>query len=320
MKAIRVSEFGNPEVMRLEDVPDPMPGPGEVVVKVHAAGVNPVDAYIRSGLYPVAPARPFTPGMDAAGVIEAVGKDVGWSDIGKRVYVNRRAGGSYAEKVVCLKSEVHPLPDHISFSQGAAIGVPYGAAYRALFQRAKGKPGETVLVHGATGGVGIAAVQLALASGMNVIGTYGTEKGRELLMEQGAHYAFDHHSPDYMAEMLKLTDGNGIDIVLEMRADVNLGKDLGVLATKGRVVVIGSRGTVEIDPREAMRRDAAILGMVLMNASEKEAESIHAALVAGLTNCTLSPVIGTEMPLSDAPPAHHRIMEESAFGKIVLIT
>lgn len=319
MKAIRVREFGAPEVMKLEEVPDPKPGSEQVVVKIHAAGVNPVDTYIRSGLYAVKPGLPYTPGMDGAGVIESIGDGVNQVKAGDRVYIAGSINGSYAEKTLCKESQVHPLPENISFEQGAAIGVPYGAAYRGLFQRAKAIPGEVVLIHGASGGVGIAAVQLARASGMRVIGTAGTEKGRELVLEQGAHHVFDHKDPGHMDKILNLTNGRGVDVIIEILANVNLSNDLKILAMKGRVVVIGSRGTIEIDPRDAMRRDAVILGMVVMNASERELYSIHAALGTGLENGTLRPVIGKEMSLSEAPRAHHEIIESSAYGKIVLI-
>ena len=305
--------------MKLEEVDAPEPATGEALITVHAAGVNPVDCYIRSGLYPLRPLLPFTPGMDAAGIVESAGKGVTHVQPGDRVYVAGTVSGSYAERTVCEGSRIFPLPQNISFTQGAALGVPYGAAYRALFDRAKAVPGEVVLVHGASGGVGIAAVQLARAAGMQVIGTAGTERGRQLVKEQGAHHVVDHRLADHMQRIFDLTEKRGVDVVLEMLANVNLGKDMGILAQAGRVVVIGSRGTVEIDPRDAMRRDAAILGMVLMNASEREIHRIHAALGAGLEAGTLRPVIGKEFPLREAPRAHHEIMESVAYGKIILV-
>lgn len=319
MKAIHVHEFGTPEVMKLEETEDPKPAKGEVVVKIHAAGVNPVDTYIRSGLYPFKPPLPYTPGMDGAGIVESSGEGVTRVKVGDRVYTAGTISGSYAEKALCKESQVYRLPEKITFKQGAAIGTPYATAYYALFYRAHSIPGETVLVHGASGGVGIAAVQFARASGMKVIGTSGTEKGRGLVIEQGAHYVFDHSSPGYLEEILRTTNGKGVDVILEMLANVNLGKDLTILAKDGRVVVIGSRGTVEIDPRNTMVRNASILGMILMSASENETFSIHSALIAGLENRTLRPVIGREYPLSEAPLTHHEVIESKAFGKIVLI-
>ena len=158
------------------------------------------------------------------------------------------------------------------------------------FSGRRPKPGETVLVHGASGGVGIAAVQLARARGLRVLGTAGTERGCELVREQGAHDVFDHRAPDYLARIMDATSGRGVDVILEMLANVNLGKDLTILAPRGRVVVIGNRGRVEIDARDTMSRDADIRGMVLPNTPPAEMASIHAALVAGLENGTLRPV------------------------------
>jgi len=319
MKAIRVNVAGPPEVMMLEELPGLTPASGQVVVAVKAAGVNPVDTYIRSGQYRSATVLPYTPGLDAAGVIAAIGPDVKHRKVGQRVYVAWSLTGTYAEQVLCKEFQTHPLPEGISFSQGAAIGVPYGAAYRALFQRAHARAGETVLVHGASGGVGIAAVQLARAAGLRVIGTAGTEAGRALVKAQGAHHVLNHHEPGYLDMLADATCYQGVNVILEMLANVNLNNDLCSLAKGGRVVVIGSRGRVEIDPRDAMAREVSILGMTLYNASEEELASMHAAFVAGLENGTLRPVVSRELPLVDAAIAHHAVMENSTLGKIVLI-
>lgn len=318
MKAIRVHEFGPPEVMRLEEAPDPKAGAGEVVVRVGAAGVNPVDAYVRSGSYARKPTLPYTPGVDAAGVVESIGTGVTVRE-GMRVYTSGSVSGVYAEKALCQEAEVHELPQNTSFSQGAGVGVPYATAYRALFYRAHATAGEVVLVHGASGGVGVAAVQIARAAGMRVLGTAGTPRGRELVLEQGAHETLDHKAGDHMDHALALTGGRGVDIVLEMLANVNLAKDLQILAPGGRIVVIGSRGPVQIDPRDTMSRDAAILGMLLFLTPERDLKAIHSALFAGLANGTLRPVVGREIPLAEASKAHREIMESSAYGKIVLI-
>lgn len=319
MKAIRVHHFGGPEVLKLEEVPEPKPGVGEVLVRVKAVGVNPVETYIRSGAYASKPSLPYTPGSDAGGIVEAVGEGVKRIKVGDRVYTSGSLTGTYAELTLCRENQVHPLPAHVSFAQGAGVGIPYGTAYRALFHKARVLPGETVLVHGASGGVGIASVQLARAGGMKVIGTAGTQRGQELVAQQGAHHVLNHHTPDYLEQLMALTEDQGVDVILEMLSNVNLGKDLTVLAQGGRVVVIGCRGTVEINPREAMMREATILGMVLGNATEREIASIHSALVAGLENGTLRPVVGREIPLEEAPRAHQLILEPGAYGKIVLI-
>lgn len=319
MKAIRVHEFGGPDVMRLEEAPDPKPGPGQVLVRVRAAGVNPVDTYIRAGMYAGQPALPYTPGIDAAGTVEAVGPGVEDVKVGDRVYTSGTISGTYAELALCEVSHVHPLPRQVTYAQGAGVNIPYASAYRSLFYSAHALPGEVVFIHGASGGVGIAGVQIARAAGMTVIGTAGSDRGRKLVAEQGAHHVLDHFAPDHLEQAVALTKGRGVDVILEMLANVNLGKDLNLLALKGRVVVIGSRGTVEIDPREAMRRDARIVGMLLFNMSEREKTGVHAALFAGLENGTLRPVVRQELPLAEAPRAHRLVMEPGAYGKIVLI-
>src|ERR1017187_2241498 len=323
MNAIRVHQFGGPEVMKWEDVPDTKPAAGQVLVRLHAIGVNPVDTYIRAGSYTALATLPYIPGSDGAGVVESVGVGVQDFQRGDRVYIfattSGNRAGAYAELAVCTPSQIRPLPETVSFAQGAAVGVPYGTAYRALFQKAHAVAGETVFIHGAIGGVGIAAVQLAVAHGLCVIGTASTERGRALVTEQGAHYVLDHRAPDYLEKVTTLTDGRGPDVILEMLANVNLAKDLTVLAHHGRIVIIGNRGSIEINPRAAMQRDATILSMMLPNASEIDLASIHAALVAGLANGSLKPVINQELPLKDAPRAHELLMQPGAYGKIVLI-
>jgi NADPH2:quinone reductase len=320
MKAIRVHEFGGPEVLKLEELSTPQPGPGEALVRMHAVGVNPVETYIRAGTYARLPALPYRPGNDGAGVIEQVGAEVNEFKPGDRVYTAGSISGTYAEFALCKKEQVHPLPANVSFAQGAAMGTPYATAYRGLLQRAVAKPGETVLVHGASGGVGTAAVQLARARGLRVFGTAGSDDGLKLAREQGAHEVFDHRAPDHFEQVMKASGGRGVDVIVELLANVNLGKDLTILAKGGRVAVIGSRGRVEIDPRDTMQRDVDIRGLVLPNTPPKELASIHAALVAGLENGTLRPVIRKELPLAEATEAHRALMEPGAMGKIVLVT
>ncbi|MBT6136588.1 MAG: NADPH:quinone reductase, partial [Rhodospirillaceae bacterium] len=195
MRAIRVHEFGDPDQMKLDDVADPTPGPGQVLVKVAAIGVNPVDTYIRAGVYAVLPDLPYVPGGDAAGTVEALGDGVKSFAVGDRVYMASVVGGhqtgATTEKAVVPVGELFQLPDNASFAQGATLGVPYATAYYGLFQRGRAKPGEILFVHGASGSVGTAAVQLARARGMIVIGSAGTERGRQLVLEQGAHHVLD---------------------------------------------------------------------------------------------------------------------------------
>ena len=320
MKAIRVNEFGGPEVLRLEEVATPRPAPGEVLVRMHAIGVNPVETYIRAGTYARLPALPYTPGNDGAGVVEQIGDSVTEFKPGDHVYTAGSLSGTYAEFALCRTDQVHRLPENASFAQGAAMGTPYATAYRGLFQRAEAKPGETVLVHGASGGVGTAAVQLARARGLRVLGTAGSDEGRKLVREQGAHEVFDHRAPDHFEQIMNATNERGVDVIVELLANVNLGKDLTILAKGGRVAIVGSRGRVEIDPRDTMQRDVDLRGMVLPNTPPAEMASIHAALVAGLENGTLRPVIGKEFPLAAAVQAHRAVTESRALGKVVLVT
>lgn len=319
MNAIQVHQFGGPEVLALHEIPAPKPGPGEVLVRVRAAGVNPYDTYMRSGSYAIKPALPYTPGSDAAGTVEAVGQGITSVKPGDRVYTATTVSGAYAEYALALESQVHPLPAKTSFAQGAGLWVPYGTAYTALHHHAAARAGETVLIHGASGGVGVAAVQFARAQGLAVMGTAGTERGLDLVKQQGAHQAFDHSKVGYTEEILKATGGKGVDVVLEMLANVNLAADLKLLALHGRVIVIGNRGEISINPRELMTRRAMIRGFTLWAATATESAEIHAAVAAGLENGTLRPIVGKELPLKDAPQAHRDVMSSGAYGKIVLV-
>jgi NADPH2:quinone reductase len=320
MKAILVRQFGGPEVLKLEEVPTPKPAAGQVLVKIHAAGVNPADTYARTGNYAVLPSLPYTPGTDGAGVVDSIGDGVKTVKPGDRVYVAKSLSGTYAEYAVALETQVRRLPDRISFAQGAGVFIPYGTAYHAIYHQAKAHAAETVLVHGASGGVGIASVQIARALGLTVFGTAGSAKGLELAQREGAHQIFDHSKSGYQEEITKATGGRGVDIILEMLANVNLGADLKLLAQMGRVVVIGSRGDVTITPRDLMSRRASIRAFTLWAFTEAESMEVHAGIIAGLENGTLRPVVGSEIPLKAAAQAHINVMKPSgAFGKIVLI-
>ena len=319
MKAILVHQFGGPEVLHLEDVPTPKPGKGLVLVRVKAAGVNPYDTYMRAGVYAIKPALPYTPGSDAAGIVEAVGEGVKAVRAGERVYLSGTLGGAYAEFALAPEAQVHSLPEAVDFAQGAGVWVPYGTAFHALVNVAKARAGETVLVHGASGGVGTAAIQLARSLGLRVFGTAGTARGLELVVREGAHRAFDHGKAGYREEIMKATDGRGVGVILEMLANVNLGHDLTLLASFGRVVVIGSRGEVTINPRDLMTRQASVHAFTLWGLTDAERLEVGAAIAAGLENGTLKPVVGKEMPLAEAARAHADVMSPGSFGKIVLM-
>jgi len=318
MKAILVKEFGGPEVMQIDDAAPPEPGDGEVLIGIKAAGVNPVDTYIREGKHSVKPELPYTPGKDGAGVIERVGAGVEKFKRGDRVFTADTLTGTYAEFAVCREDQLGRLPDNVSFEQGAGVFTPYATAYRALFQKARGRAGETVFVHGASGGVGIAAVQFGSNAGLTVIGTASSEEGRDLARASGATQVFDHSADGYLDEIVAASGGRGPDIILEMLANVNLENDLKIVAKFGRIVVIGSRGSLEFTPRFAMAKDAAIYGMLLFNASADEMSEAVESIEKGLAAGYLNPHVEAAFPLSDAQQAHRDVLERKARGKIVL--
>lgn len=300
MKAVRVEQFGPPEVLRLIEVPTPQPSGDQILIRIEAIGVNPVDTYIRSGAYPRLPSLPYTPGSDAAGTIVATGE---------RVYISRSLTGSYAEFCLAEPSHVHSLPLNVSFQQGAALGVPYATAYHALFHKGLVQSGQRVLVRGASGSVGIAAVQLAKAHGCWVAGTASTPAGVALVKEQGADLVTGHSD----------TEGP-FDLILEMLANKSLQADLEQCAPRGTIVIVGNRGEVTIDPRLSMTGDLTVKGMSLANATPKEHAAIHRGLADGLKNGSLNPIIRKTYPLEHAAIAHHDILEPGAAGKLVLVT
>lgn len=318
MKAIIVREFGPPEVMKIEEVPTPAPFGTQVLVHIKAAGVNPVDTYLRTGVHAHAPKLPYTPGKDGAGTVETFGEDVTNFKPGDRVYTANSITGTYAEFSLCDASHLGRLPDSVSFEEGAGIWTPYATSYRALFQKARAEKGETVLIHGASGGVGIAAIQWAKNAGLKVIGTASSNEGKQLIKEQGADAVFDHSHEDHYSEMREFTGGTGVDVIIEMLANENLERDFEALAMFGRIVVVGNRGSIQFTPRQSMTKDATIYGMSLFNAPSESVDAIHAAIYKGLDAGFLKPVIREVMPLAYAPRAHYDVIETKAFGKIVL--
>ena len=323
MRAIQMSNFGDADVLKFTNIDVPEPGIGEVRVRLHYAGVNPAEAYIRTGAYAFfKPELPYVPGFDGAGEVDKVGVGVTRIKAGDRVLVAsllaKRKTGTYAEFVVCDSDAVLPLHNSTSFAQGAAIGVPGHAAYRTLFQSAGLKPGETILIHGASGGVGTLAVQLARAHGAYVIGTCGSEEDIALLREIGAHEAFSHHDPDHYDKILALTGGTGPNVIMEMLANVNLERDAQIIAMFGRIVVVGNRGSIDFTPRLLMIKEASVLGMALWNSPPEEYKSSNAALAAALETGVIKPVMGREYPLENAAQAHVDILKLSSRGKMVL--
>lgn len=319
MKAIVVREFGEPEVMKIEEVETSQPTGAQVLVKVHAAGVNPVDTYLRTGIHAHAPNLPYTPGKDGAGVVESVGDEVTIFTPGDRVYTANTLSGTYAEYALCNEVDLGKLPDNVSFDKGAGIWTPYATSYRALFQKAAAKSGETVLIHGASGGVGIAAVQWAKNAGLKVVGTASSADGMNLVMEQGGDAVFDHSDDNHYSRINEFTDGKGVDVIIEMLANENLERDFECLAMFGRLTVVGNRGSLEFTPRLVMGKDATIYGMSLFNSPQSARDEIHTAIYNGLSDGYLDPIVSRTFSHADAPKAHHEVIESKALGKIVLV-
>ncbi|KAL4218608.1 hypothetical protein ACF0H5_021198 [Mactra antiquata] len=323
MRALRVAQFGGPEVLKVEaNIQMPVPSSSQVLVEVKAAGLNPVDTYIRTGTYAVKPTLPYIPGSDAAGIVKEVGDQVTKFKPGDRVFVLKAVTGGCAEFTLGEESFVGYLPETLSFQQGAGIGIPYFTAYRALCikGRDKVKSSNTVLIHGASGAVGLACVQIAVSKGMKVIGTAGSPEGLELVRKEGATSVFNHREKGYMEKILESTGGNGPDLIIEMLANVNLDADMQIVNKYGIIVIVGNRGQIEVNPRLLMGKDSTVTGMILMNATQEEWSEMHSGITDGLKAGWIKPTICTEYDLNNAPKAHEEIINNSgALGKRVFV-
>merc|ERR1712025_499410 len=281
MRAVRVKKFGGPEVLEVDNsVSIPEIKDDQVLVRVVYAGVNPVETYIREGQYSRLPELPYTPGSDAAGYVHHVGSNVTNIKVGERVFVSgtNNNSGSYAEYIVSSSTYVFPLHPRLSFAQGASLGVPFFTAYKALILRAETKPGETVLIHGASGAVGTAAVQIARALGAIVVGTAGTKEGMDVVTKCGAHHVFNHNHKNYDKKIVEHL-GSGFDVIIEHLANINLGHDIQMLKEKARVMIVGCRGAVSINPRHLMLPEASIRGVSLGSTTPTEWSEMGAAIV-----------------------------------------
>jgi len=316
-KAIVVRTFGEPDVLRVEDIPIPKPSPGQVLIKVHATGVNPADTYIRSGNYAALPTVPWIPGKDGAGIVESVGEGVTRVKPFERVWLSSTVTGTYAQYCLATHDAVHFLPEPFSFGQGAALWTAYATAYHSLYHIGEAKEGNTILVHGASGGVGMACLQWArLIPGATVIGTAGTEEGLKYVLENGAHVAFNHREPGYTEKIMEKTGSKGVDIVLEMLANVNLNADLQLLAKLGRVCVIGNRGTIDgFNARLLMQRRASVRGVMLSTITESEKQEIINAIENALKKIKITPLVGKQYPLSAAAQTHIDILNPPQGGQ-----
>merc|ERR1712083_875617 len=294
MEAVRVTRFGGPEVLQVDsNVPIPEVGDDQVLIRVIFAGVNPVETYIREGQYSRLPDLPYTPGSDAAGYVQQLGRNVTTLKVGDRVFVSGTSTntGSFSQYVVSDSTYVFPLHPRLSFAQGASLGVPFFTAYKALILRAETKPGETVLVHGASGAVGTAAVQIARALGAIVVGTAGTKDGMDVVTRCGAHHVFNHNHKSYEKKMV---DHIGcFDVIIEHRVNIN--------------------------PRHLMMPEASICGVALGTTSPSEWAEMGAAIVAGIESGWVNPVINKEYAMEEAQQVHYDIIHsKGAKGELVL--
>ena len=317
-RAVRVPAAGPSSIMKIETMPPlAKPNKGEISVLVKYVGVNPVETYIRSGVYATVPPYPFTPGGCCSGIVTSIGEGVDKFAIGDRIYSARTISGSYAERSLIQASYAWHLPSNIGFDEGAALGVPYHTAYRAVFTKARVKSKQTILIHGASGAVGVACIQMAKSAGCRVIGTASSDSGIQVISPY-CDVVITHGEVNHV---LEVTNGVGVDSIIEMAAHTNLGVDLKMLAPGGIVVIVGSRGPVEVNPRDVMAREATVTGVMLWKATEEEFEEAAEYIADGLNAGKLKPIIGQVFDgLEKAAEAHDEVIEHKlgSKGKIII--
>lgn len=317
MKAIEVSEFGDSSVLKYKEVEEPVLKDDELYVSLRAAAVNPVETYVRQGTYAQLPSLPYIPGKDGAGIVKSVGANVKTFKPGDRVFLtvdSNAQSGTYAQGISCKETEVTFLSENMSYNEGAALGSSGLTALYALKQKADIKSGDLLLIHGASGGVGTLMLQFAKLYGAKVIATAGSEEGLQVLRDLGADYVFNHHKDGYIDEIKNY----GIDVIIEMLANVNLQNDLEVIGKQGKIVIVGNRGEITINPRLLMMKEATVTGLLLSNITADEVEENTKLLLSGLEN-GVKPVIDKVFPLNEADKAQDYIMDNrGSLGKVIL--
>jgi putative PIG3 family NAD(P)H quinone oxidoreductase len=324
MRAIVITTPGGPEVLRLEEVPDPVPGPGEALVEVTAAGINRADAMQREGGYPPPPGAPPYPGMECSGRISAVGPDVtGWQ-AGDEVCA-LLGGGGYAELVAVPQGQLLPIPDRVTVTEAAALVEAACTLQATVFRQARLVPGETLLVHGGAGGIGTLAIQIAKALGATVACTAGSPAKLARCRELGADLAISYRDDDFTTAVRDFTDGRGADVILDIMGAPYLQRNLDALATGGRLMVISTRGggRAEADLSLLMRKRASILASTLRARPLAEKAAIVAGVRADIwpliSSGQVSPVIERMLPMADAADAHRLLDDGTHVGKILLV-
>ena len=323
MKAIRIHEYGGPEVLVYEDVPIPHPGESQILVRVEAATVNPIDIAVREDRFPTPRQPPKTLGSDGAGIVESVGAKVLAVRPGDRVFFSGLgigSEGSYADYALIAETQAVLMPATLSFADAAALGMVFPTAYYALVVRGGLKPGETALVQGAAGGVGSASVQLAKALGARVIATISGTERADLVRSLGADESIDYKREDVVARTLALTDGKGVDLVHELVVSVNLAADVRLVAKGGRIVCTGQGPLTEaaLPIGEALAKDVTLLFMSLNNAGRAGVAAIAAEVARMAADGRVKPVIGATFPLTQARRAHELLAGDHV-GKIILL-
>jgi len=320
MRAAVVKVFGPPENIRFEGrYPVPrLDSDGKALIRVKAAGVNPVDTYIRSGKYAALPSLPYIPGREGAGIVEKIsGSNVRIKE-GDRVWFTMPLTGPCAEFALAPTDFIFPLPANVSFEQGATLGIAYLTAYRALFTKACAQSGESLFIHGVSGGVGLAVAQLAKAHGLTIYGSASTEHGSELAKSVGVEAVYNHKEKNYVEKIMK-DHPSGFNIIIEMLANENLASDLALIAKQGRIVIVGSRGSIEFEPRAVMQKEAAVIGVMQACSSVKEYQEMAEHINGLLTKGLLSPLVGKSYPLNKVGEAHEDVMKnKGASGKLVI--
>jgi len=338
MRQIVIVRSGSPEVLVPRDAPDPVPGPGEIRIAVQASGVNFADVLARLGLYPDAPKPPMTVGYEVSGVVDAVGAGVATPHVGDRVVALTRFGG-YSNRVVVRSTTAFQIPDELDVVSAAAIPVNYLTALIALYRMANLNSGDTVLIHGAGGGVGIAATQLARLRGATIIGTASSAK-HEAIREQGVHHAIDYRQTDVVAEVRRLTNGRGVDIALDPIGGKSFADSYRLLAPLGRLVIYGVSSIApgerrnwwqaakiilqmpRFRPLSLMNRNRGVFGLNLGHLWDEQSQLAEGMtlLLREVAAGHLRPAVARSFPLDRAADAHRFIQSRSNIGKVVLTT
>ena len=323
MRAIGISEPGAPEVLQEISVPVPRPGESEILIQVHAAGVNRPDVLQRLGMYPVPADADPLPGLEVAGEVVATGANASRWKSGDKVMALCHGGG-YAE--YCRVNENHclPVPANLSMVEAAAIPETYFTVWYNVFMRAGLDAGETLLVHGGSSGIGTTAIQLAKAGGASVITTAGTDEKCDFCVDLGADHALNYRNYDWEERVKQLTEGKGVDLVLDMVAGPYMQKNMNALGRDGRYVIIAflQGPKAELDMRQVLGKRLTITGSTLRPQPTAEKAAIAADLqshvLPWLESGAVRPIIDTTFPLGDAAKAHALMESSQHMGKIVL--